>query len=222
MRFAAVERWRARLSGKEPPPVYQRTEPEPAPPSIELVLAAWRDFRLVPIDHNGHDLAMDLDQASGGLCRIRVSGCEDLNLANISDEQANALNFLEDQQFAVRDAIIETFDQLWESHLWDMYLCFGLSDSDPPPPEPRSVLYPEFWQDNVGLKSIFIEQASKDDLAYTVFNFDAQWEFEHGTAVLMHGSRVVAMDALDICTDYLIKQDLAGAAPTYWGERKVD
>jgi hypothetical protein len=105
--------------------------------------------------------------------------------------QINAYHHLLENQYEIRDSIIRTliekFEWLKETYDWDS----GDEPDVPRIPPPADFDFKPF----IGPMSVnFVEEESKNNIAYLQWHFDCAWDPEHGLAVITHEARVIDLD----------------------------
>ncbi len=62
---------------------------------------------------------------------------------------------------------------------------------------------PEELKELIKLHTVHVESGAKDGIAYLGFEFDCNWDEEHGLGVMMHGSRVLEVGQAEVSFRYV-------------------
>jgi hypothetical protein len=106
--------------------------------------------------------------------------------ARPSAAQVNAFRYLLEHQEAIRNALVaaifEVYPEIRRDRLADGYI----EESQMPQLE-----RPEQLKSSVGLSTVHVLPAVKNELAYLGFEFGCTWDEEHGLGAIMHQDRLL-------------------------------
>jgi hypothetical protein len=112
-------------------------------------------------------------------------GEDDENPAEPAKEQGAALEYLKENEEAIRGAVLAAIFKAYFKGPARFLVFLGDDQM------PQKV---EELEDLVSLAAVHILNVAKDGKAYVGFEFDCAWDEEHGVGVLTHGQRVVAAE----------------------------
>jgi hypothetical protein len=146
-----------------------------------LTLDSWKEFQSRQGDYG----AMDKNEKSNGTVKVFINGTPVDYVKIYSPEQANAIQFLIDNQYSVRDNLLRglladfpNMKEIYEEYMPD------ISDI-------------EQYKDIIGLSTIHVMNSEKDEFAYLGFEIGCTWDEEHGVGVMMYKDRVVSVGQAD-------------------------
>jgi len=147
-----------------------------------ISLPAWKGFQ----SRQGWYGSKDSNELSNGEVKVFVNGRQVDQVKTTTEEQINALGFLNDNDAKIRDAILQALlEEIPE--IRDIY--------EDLVPEINSIAD---FKPLLGLSIIHVMDSDKDGFAYIGYEFGCDWDEEHGIGVMMHKDRVLEIGQADI------------------------
>ncbi len=147
----------------------------------QITLSAWQGFQ----SRQGFYGSKDSEEISNGFVKVFINGRQVDYVKITTQEQVNAINFLQDNSLKIRDEILNSlFNELPE--IREIY--------EDLVPEINSV---SDLKNFIGLSIIHIMESDKDGFAYIGYELGCDWDHEHGIGVMMHKDRVIEIGQAD-------------------------
>lgn len=134
-----------------------------------------------------------------------------------SQEQIKALEFLLQNEELVCTNLLKAVFEIYPKEREVFRKAYGYSnDMDEEEKEDFEEEYgydvpvieqPGELKDLIKLHTIHIQSTAKDGIAYLGYEFDCNWEEEHGLGVMMHGSRVIEIGPAEVAFNSVDKED---------------
>jgi len=161
-------------------------------PNIEFIdgrfegkvsLPVWKDFQ------NTQELYDSLEAVRGLNEEFRISIGGDMVVANptITPEHINSYNYLITHSEQISNSILTRLFSEYKN-LRNEY-GYEENDTDETMPDVDNI---EQFKKLVGLSQVHLMNVSKDNIAYVGYQFDCNWDDEHGLGFMTHRDRVVA------------------------------
>lgn len=147
-----------------------------------MSLPAWRGFQ----SRLGRYGSKDSNESSNGEVKVFIKGRQVDQVKTTTEEQIQALGFLNDNDAKIRDEILHAL--LKEiPEIRDIYEDLVL--------EMNSITD---FKPVVGLSIVHVMDSDKDGFAYIGYELGCDWDEEHGIGVMMHKDRVVEIGQAEI------------------------
>ena len=173
-----------------------------------LTMDAWKGFQ----SRQGFYGSQDKEEGSDGYVKVSIEGKEVDYVKTTTLPQVNAIQFLVNNSYKVRDALlVGLFNEL--PNLRQIY--------DDLIPDISNI---EDFKSAIGLANLHVMSSDKDDCAYIGFELGCDWDDEHGFGVMMHKDRVVAIGQADTSFNSWVTFDDNGTAKSEtlkWNETNI-
>jgi len=153
-----------------------------------IILSAWAGFQ----SRGGAYTSVDSLAVSDGAVTLYVM-TPDNEPSPPAPEQANAFEYLVEQQDAMRDAILQAIFAEYPS-MQDLY-GDDAEDADEVMPDIENT---EQLKAMIGLSIVHVRSPSDDGVSNIGFEFGCIWDEEHGLGVLTKAGQVVEVGQSDI------------------------
>ncbi|MGC4103794.1 DUF6985 domain-containing protein [Ferruginibacter sp.] len=161
-----------------------------------LQLPAWQGYQSRQGSYNGRDK----DAVSDGTVKVFADGRNTDTGKAYTQQQANAIKYVIENDEKVRDAILAALLSEMPSFV-DSY--------EDGMPIINSI---EDFKNNIGLSIIHIMPADKEDHAYVGFEFGCEWDVEHGMGIMTHKDRIISIGQADVAFDDWITYEDNGSS----------
>lgn len=152
----------------------------------QIMLNSWSGFQSRQGDYGG----IDSNKPSNGLSKIRIDNDGDAENKTITAGQIKAIEFLLDNDAAIRENILTALMPYYQQ----LRIDWGSEDEDWMP----AIHSSEAFKEMIGLSWIHVSNIEKDDVAYLGFEIGCTWDDEHGLGIMLHRDRVVEIGGADV------------------------
>lgn len=163
-----------------------------------VLLPAWAGFQ----SRQGNYEAVSSTIVSDGLTYLNIM-TPDGEQTSPAPEQAEAYQYLLQQQEAVRDSILATVFANYAT--WQEQYGYKGEEAQQFMPD---IQRPEQLKPLIGLSTVHFFNVAKDGMAYVGWLFGCTWDVEHGLGAMTHANRVVEVGGADAAIlDWIAEND---------------
>ena len=178
-----------------------------------VFLKAWSGFQ----SRQGAYDSIDKNFSSDDFVKLKVGGDMVNDNPQIADTHINAYNYLIENQEKIKDSILSSllieFKDLQELYDYDKETALAIM------PDVDNVL--EF-RNLIGLSTVHLMNVSKDNIAYTGYQFGCTWDDEHGLGIMTHKNRIIKIGLADTSfLTWIAEEDINPEEHNYHSEAEI-